>query len=431
MHAAPWYRRSQEASRVAVVLGLLAVLVLTGCGRGESGSAGGEGGAETATARSKAKGKAKGAWGGRGPGGGRAAEPAVPVIVAPVTTDDMQAFLDGSATFEAEDAVEVVSQATGVVAQLHAEEGDRVRRGQVLAQLDYEDLELAEARARSEFDRLTAEFERARRLSAESFLSEEEFQRIEFDLRRVEIDWKTARLNLDRTRILAPIGGTVVARAISVGQLVRENDTVYEVVDFASLIAPVFVPEKYLPELHVGQEAIVATRGAGGNPVRGRVLRIAPTVDSQSGTVRVVVELPDDPRLRPGMFADVQLVPDAHEDVVVVPKKALVYDDERPHAFIVENGAAHRRALSLGYQDSERAEVTAGLDAGDLVVLVGQSTLKDGSVVAPEDESGNPVDTGAPAPDGDAVAGPGAGSGDPADRPGGRGQGPRGRVAGS
>lgn len=417
--------RRMRALRAAILLGAFLVPVLAGCGGGEDGEANaGDGGERPAAAR--AKGKAKGPWGG-GPDGGRGAEPAVPVIVASVTTDDMQAFLDGSATFEAEDAVEVVSQATGVVAKLDAEEGDRVERGQVLAQLDYEDLELAEARARSEFDRLTAEFERARRLSAESFLSEEEFQRIQFDLRRTEIDWKTARLNLDRTRIAAPIRGIVTRRDINVGQLVRENETVYEVVDFASLIAPVFVPEKYLPDLHVGQEAIVTTRGAGGDAVRGRVQRISPVVDSQSGTVRVVVRLPDDRRLRPGMFADVQLVLDAHEDVVVVPKKALVYDDERPHAFVVEDGVAVRRALSLGYQDASRAEVTSGLDEGDIVVLVGQSTLKNGSPVAPEDEAGDPVGGGAPSDDALAGADPGSGAAAAGDR------GPRtgGRVSGS
>jgi membrane fusion protein (multidrug efflux system) len=281
-----------------------------------------------------------------------------------------------------------------VVATLAVEEGDRVRRGVTLARLAYESLELAEARARSEYERLQNEFARAEKLSGERFISEEEFQRIRFDLKRAEIDWQTARLELDRTRIAAPIAGTVVERYINVGQLVRQNDPLFRVVDFDSLIAPVFVPEKYLSDLHVGQQAFLETPGLGRRRVTGSVLRISPVVESQSGTVRVVIDLPSSDALRPGMFANVQLVLDAHRGVVVVPKKALVYEDESPHVFVVEDGRAVRRPVSLGYQDASRAEITEGLALDEIVVLVGQSTLKDGSAVVAEDESGEPVDVG-------------------------------------
>jgi membrane fusion protein (multidrug efflux system) len=326
------------------------------------------------------------------------------VVVGPIGIDDMEAFLDASATLEAERAVDVVSEATGVVAQLTAEEGDPVRKDATLARLAYESLELAEARALSEYQRLQNEFARAEKLSGERFISEEEFQRIRFDLKRAEIDWQTARLELDRTRIAAPIAGTVVERYINVGQLVRQNDPLFRVVDFDSLIAPVFVPEKHLPDLHVGQEAFVATPGLGGRRVTGSVLRISPVVDSQSGTVRVVVDLPSSDALRPGMFANVQLVLDAHRDAVVVSKKALVYEDESPHVFVVEDGVAKRRPVSIGYQDASRAEITDGLERGEFVVLVGQSTLKDGSAVVAEDESGAPVDVGGAVASGPAAA---------------------------
>jgi membrane fusion protein (multidrug efflux system) len=136
-------------------------------------------------------------------------------------------------------------------------------------------------------------------------------------------------------------------------------------------------------------------------------------VDGQSGTVRVVVDLPPDSGLRPGMFADVKLVLDAHADVVVVPKKALVYEDETPHVFIVQDGKAVRTPVRLGYQDAGRAEVVEGLDAGDMVVLVGQSTLKDGSPVQPETEDGRPVEGAAPP---EVTAAAGAESGGPPPR---------------
>ena len=386
----PERRHAGAANGVLTTLVLVALLV-PGCG---GGAAGGDDTASEGDTAARTKGRGRG--GPFGPGA-RGQQPAVPVIVGTIGIDDMEAFLDASATLEAEAAVDVVSQANGVVADFKAEEGDRVSRGAILAQLAYEDLELAEDRARSEYERLQSEFARAEKLSRENFISDEEFQRIKFDLRRAEIDWRTARLDLDRTRISAPIGGTVVERRINLGQLIRENDVVYRVVDFDSLIAPVFVPEKYLADLHVGQEALLTTPGLAGQRVQGVVKRISPIVDGQSGTVRVVIDLPPSSGLRPGMFANVQLVLDAHRDVVVVPKKALVYEDEAPHLFVVENGRAVRRPVALGYQDPSRAEITDGVEVGEIVVLVGQSTLKDGSVVSAEDESGTPVDLGVPA----------------------------------
>jgi len=357
---------------------LAAGLCLVGCGKTEEPGGPGEG------RRPRfAKGQR---------GGAPAEEASVPVVVTTAARGDMEAFLDASSTLEAEASVEVVSQATGVVAEMLAEEGDTFRAGETLARLEYQELELAEKRARSELDRLQADFARAQQLMREQLIPEESFQQTQFDLAQAEIDWQQAALELEHTRIVAPISGTVTERMINVGDLVRENDPVYRIVDFDSLVAPVYVPEKHLESLHVGQEAVVSPPALGGAEVPARIKRISPVVDSQSGTVKVVLDMDRSRDLRPGMFANVRLVLDRHDDVVVLLKKCLVYDDEEPHVFVVEQGRAKRQPVELGYQDETRAEVVSGLQAGQLIVLVGQSTLKDGSPVSAEDEEGRPVE---------------------------------------
>ena len=308
----------------------------------------------------------------------------------------MEAFLDASSTLEAEASVEVVSEATGVVAEILAEEGDRTRAGEALARLAYKELELAERRASSELERLRANFARAEKLNREQLITEEDYQTVQYDLARAEIDWQQASLELERTRIVAPITGTVTERMINVGDLVQKNQAVYRVVDFDSLVAPVHIPEKHLADLHVGQAAVLLPPALPGQQVPARIKRISPIVDSQSGTVEVILDMDRSADLRPGMFANARIVLDRHEDVVVLPKKTLVYEDEQPHVFVIEQARAKRRRVELGYQDESRAEVVAGLEDGSLVVLVGQSTLKDGSLVKAEDADGQPVDVGAP-----------------------------------
>jgi membrane fusion protein (multidrug efflux system) len=326
-----------------------------------------------------------------GPGGREAGieEPKIPVVVTTAVLDDMPAFLDGSSTLEAEEAVEIVSEATGVVAEILVEEGDRVRKGQTLARLAYEEIELAERKAHAEMEKLRADYARSEALAREELIAEEDYQTVRFDLQRAEIDWRQRKLELERTWIQAPISGTITERLINLGALVRENSAVFRIVDFNSLVAPVFVPEKYLPNLRVSQQARIRTRGSGTKIVGGRILRISPIVDAESGTVKLTVAIDQKSGLRPGMFANVQIVLDTHENVVVIPKKALVFDDEMPHAFVVEEGTASKRRLELGYQDSERAEIVSGLQPGESIVLVGQSALKDGSPVEVQEGEGS------------------------------------------
>ena len=381
-------------SRAAIIGCLLvALLALAGCGEGSDGPPG-------ATGQGKRGGPRGGGFPGVGGTPGEAADVKTPVVTGVAGRADMQAFLDASSTLMAEDAVDVVSQATGVAVELLVEEGDRVRKDQLLVRLDYEELELAERRARADLDKLEADYARAETLAGEDLLSEEDYQQVRFDLNRAQIDWQQRKLELERTKILSPITGTITSRQVNVGQLVQQNAVVFHVVDFDSLVAPAFIPEKYLGNLRVGQRARIEPRGFAGETVGGAVERISPVVDSQSGTVKVTVAIDRRSGLRPGMFANVQLVLDVHEDTVVIPKKALVFDDELPHAFVVEEGTAYRRQLELGYQDAHQVEVLAGLDSGDTIVLVGQSALRDGSAVIAQTEGGTPGEPG---------AGPGAG----------------------
>jgi len=126
--------------------------------------------------------------------------------------------------------------------------------------------------------------------------------------------------------------------------------------------------------------------------VAGAVKRISPLVDADSGTVEVIVDVPFDRNLRPGMYVSAQIVLDTHEDALAIPKRALVYEDELPHVFVVEQGVAKQRELDLGYQEPERVEVLTGLTGDEWVVLVGQSALKEDSAVAAKDPEGNEVE---------------------------------------
>jgi RND family efflux transporter MFP subunit len=156
-------------------------------------------------------------------------------------------------------------------------------------------------------------------------------------------------------------------------------------------VAPVFVSEQYLPQLHANQRVVLRAPALGQERVEGAIERVSPVVDAESGTVEVTVDVGDIGRLRPGMFVSAQIVLDTHEDAMAVPKKAIVYEDESPHLFVVEAGRAQRRQVELGYEGAELVEITTGLTGDEWIVLVGQSGLEGDSLVAAETEEGETI----------------------------------------
>ena len=152
----------------------------------------------------------------------------------------------------------------------------------------------------------------------------------------------------------------------------------FEVVNMHSLIARVHVPGQGMRNLSVGQRAKVTTDFIPDKVFSGRILRISPVVDPGSGTFKVTLELDTiQGDLRPGMFVNAHIVTATHLEAVLVPKRAVVYDDGMPHVFVVEDSTARKVQLEVGFEDSKNLEVLSGIALGDRIVVVGQNGLKD------------------------------------------------------
>ena len=187
----------------------------------------------------------------------------------------------------------------------------------------------------------------------------------------------------DAARTLrSPIAGTVSFRDLRFGEAVTAGRLAFRVVDLGALKVEVNLPEKDLARVATGQPARVRSEVLQDVEVHGTVQRISPVVDPASGTVKITVGL--DPRqevLRPGMFIAVDIVTATHDDAVLLPKRALVYEASEPFVFVVEGALAVRRSVELGFSERDRVEVVSGVAEGDRVVVVGQSILRDGAEV--------------------------------------------------
>jgi membrane fusion protein (multidrug efflux system) len=318
----------------------------------------------------------------------------VPVETVTLVTGAIEDTLRFSATVRAEVQIMVLSRSLGQVQKRTAEEGDRVKANDLLVRIDGADQSNAIARIDNDLATARTNYERQKNLRKSGVVSDEALESAKFEVDRLTIARRDATRSLGYATIRAPISGTVTQRLVEYGDLVAPNQPLYEIVDFDSLVAEVFVPEKDVHRVKVGGVARLATPSSGDRLPEGTVERIAPIVDPRSGTVKVTLDLPDTTGYRPGMFVDVHLVVASDDDALLLPRRALVYDNDEPYAFkMVGTDKVQRVLVVAEVSDREYIKPAKGFAAGDRVVVAGQVGLKDGAnvaAVAAPDEPGAP-----------------------------------------
>jgi membrane fusion protein (multidrug efflux system) len=308
---------------------------------------------------------------------------AIPVEAATVASGDVAAYYSGTATLEADDQAMVVSQITGVVLDTFVEEGDFVEAGQVLARVETDRYRLEVEKAEATLKRLETDYLRKKELFEKELVSADDFERVSAELQAQKAAYDLARLDLEYTSIRAPISGYVSERTVRTGNLVKLHDPVLRITSYDPLLAVLHVAERELSVLHKGLEVSMTLDAWPGESFSGEIIRISPVVDSGTGTFRVTAEVRDDAqKLKPGLFGRVEVLYDLHEDVPVIPRSAVITEDERNHVFVIgEDGSASHRSVQLGYERAGMIEVRDGVVAGETVVTAGKGSLSDGARV--------------------------------------------------
>ncbi|HET7202047.1 MAG TPA: efflux RND transporter periplasmic adaptor subunit [Steroidobacteraceae bacterium] len=312
---------------------------------------------------------------------------AVPVETQPLKRAEMVAVYSGTAPIEAHEEARVVAKVGGEVRQIYVEEGDTVREGQVLARLDGDRLRLDLAQTEANLRKLERDYKRTLDLSERGLVSKSTAENLKFDLDALRAEYDRARLELGYTEIRAPIAGVVSARNIKVGNTIKtsdptSSDPTFIVTDLDPLLAYVHVPEKEFRKIAPGQAAEVVVDALGGERFVGKISRISPTVDPQTGTFKARVEVDDSSRrLKPGMFARVNIVYERRQQALQLPRTAILDADGQQSVYIVSDGKAEQRVIKTGLANGGWIEVLDGLEGDERVVTVGQAGLKSGTPV--------------------------------------------------
>lgn len=300
----------------------------------------------------------------------------VPVETETVALGNMASRLHLNGVLSTEAEIKVYPLVAGHVGRIRVEEGSRVRAGDTLLVLEDAEILLSERRLRLELDKAEADLARVRQLADSRMVPEQDLADADYTARRARLSWESARLGVQRSRVTAPISGVVGRRLVQEGDFVATGTQLFTLVDDQRLIAVLDVPERELERLRQKQPVELEVAAAGG-PRQGWIKRISPVVDAASGTVRVTIGV-EDPgrRLRAGMYARFSILTDTRDSVVVVPKRALVYDRDQAFVWVTRDSLVARLQLERGYEDEERVEARSGLKVGESLITVGQAGLK-------------------------------------------------------
>jgi membrane fusion protein, multidrug efflux system len=405
--------RTSSLSATSLFL-LASVLLLSSCTKTEDpASARAAGVVPGVTSQTQASGQSGRGRGGRGAGRGEAG--AVPVTTAPVVERALPVYVQAVGNVEAFSTVEIRSQVTGPLLEVHFIEGQEVAKGQPLFTIDPRPFDLAVRQAEAQLAKdsgqsKTAETQRARYASLfkSGLVSQEQFDSISAQANslqstlaadQVQID--NARLQLQYTKITAPISGRTGALQVHPGSLVRTADTTPMVV--LNQITPVrvtfSVPAQNLPEIRAGQargalltEALAST-DTDAPEATGTLTFIDNAVDPTTSAIRLKATFANTERkLWPGEFVQVRLRVSLNPRALIVPASAVQSGPQGQYVYVVAaNKTAELRAVKVGRTERDVVVIAQGLKTGEEVVTDGQLRLTPGARVSIKPAVGGPA----------------------------------------
>lgn len=317
---------------------------------------------------------------------------AVPVEAASVAVGQVEATYGATAVLSAVDETDVRSRTPGEIAEIMVEEGDRVREGQVLARIDAPRLALELKRAEAELAKTQRDLQRQQALLDAGLTSPDAYDQVRYAYRQQQTAFEMAELELSRATIEAPFDGIVASRYVKRGNTVEPETALFRIVDLSRLEASFQIPQHERDRVRVGQTVRMQLDALPEHVFEAEVARISPVVDARTGTYSVTVSADSVAApLRPGMFARLDVVYETHPQALLIPEAALLTEDKRHSVFVIDDeGRAQRRTVETGIRDGGRIEILSGLEPGERIVVLGQSGLREGTLVAAVDEAETP-----------------------------------------
>ena len=312
-------------------------------------------------------------------------ESRVPVSVETVQMQDFDKMITLGGLTAAENTVNVIAKVSGMeqIKAVHVKVGDKVSAGQVLAQLDNETAQINMSNAQLAYDNAYTNYENAKQLFELGAVSQSELNQLQMAYENASNTLRQAQMAMDYATVTAPISGTVTMVNANVGSYATASAPMFEIANVDTLEISAGINEQNVSKISIGQEVLLKIASVSDQWMSGTITEISKVMNAQTKAYPVTIAMRNkDDALVAGMYAEVRVVVDHADDVLVIPVDAIVYKEAKPFAFVAQpDGTVKEAALTLGINDGDNYVVTEGLQAGDLIVVKGNGNLVEGEAV--------------------------------------------------
>jgi len=314
------------------------------------------------------------------PTGGRP----VPVQTAVARHGAVIDTIETVGTAAANEAVTVTTKTAGIVAKVHFTDGQTVRAGQVLIELDRREAQAELEASRAAVVIAQQNYDRASKLLGMQAVSQARMDELSSQLTSAQARIKVQEARVQDLQIVAPFNGKIGIRRVSVGAFVPPGAIVTTLDDIDPIKVSFQVPETVLALLKPGIAIKARSEAYSGQAFTGVVKTIDTRIDPATRTVEARAELPNPfGTLKPGLFMTVELSLARRESAILVPEEALIPIGTRQFVFVVKNGRALRTEVEVGQRIPGEVEIVKGIEVGTEIVTAGVQKIRDGSAVTP------------------------------------------------
>jgi membrane fusion protein, multidrug efflux system len=327
--------------------------------------------------------KAKSAAPGGGPGGGM---PPMPVEVSAAIRDTVVDAIAATGQIEAVQSVDLRPEVDGRIVDILVREGQEVGAGTGLFKVDDAELKAQVARAEADRDVAQRNLERTKQLMAQKASSQADLERADAGYRAAQASYDLLKTRLDRTVVRAPFAGVVGRRLVSIGTYVNSQTPLIWLQSVNPQHASFQVPERYADQLRRGQLVSFQVAALPGKNFSGEVVFVDPVVELPGRTILIKARVPNpEHQLQAGMFIEARLATSIRPNAIVVPEDAILPVQGSTFVWVVKDGKADRRQVTLGVRTAGWAEIVGGgIEAGDQVVVGGAERLFPGAPLMPQ-----------------------------------------------
>jgi len=315
----------------------------------------------------------------QGAAGEAGSGPALPVEVVEVQTAPRAVVEDVVGTVRTKTRAVVEAKVSGRIAKLPVVLGQKMKAGDLVVEIDAQEIRSRYERAKAERDQAKQDLERATVLVKKQVMSRQEFDGVEARFRVAEASANEAEAMLGYARVTSPFDGVVSRKLAEVGDLAIPGRPLLEIEDRGTLRFEADIPEALIAGISAGQKILVRLPSAG-KVLEAEVVEVSPTADAASRTFLIKLDLPADSVIRAGQFGRAA-IPVGTADSIRVPLRAVVRRGQMEMVFVNRDGAAVLRLVKTGKREGEDIEILSGLTPGESVIVSGAAGLVDGQRV--------------------------------------------------